>query len=167
MGEGPANLDMLYTLALMPDYNMIVETGVSYGWSSAAVLLALHERGEGKLCSVDMPPTLGDNTEIQGIAVDPELKDRWSLYRLPDINGLPRAITELGGTIDLAHYDSDKTYRGREFGYNLIWKHLRKGGLLISDDIEDNLGFKNFVEKERAEFAVIDFDYKYIGIIKK
>ena len=167
MGEGPANMDMLYTLARLPDCNRIVETGVSYGWSSAAVLLALHEREEGKLCSVDMPLALNDNSEIQGIAIDPELKNRWSLYCLPDVSGLPRAIAKLGGAIDLAHYDSDKTYWGRQFGYNLIWQHLREGGLLISDDIEDNLFFKTFVEKERADFAVIDFDYKYIGVIKK
>ena len=67
----------------------------------------------------------------------------------------------------LAHYDSDKSIRGREYGYELLWNGLRKGGILISDDIENNLSFSRFVESKESRFTVIKKDNKYIGIVIK
>ena len=35
------------------------------------------------------------------------------------------------------------------------------------DDINDNLFFKNFVEKEKLEFNVLEFQGQYIGLVEK
>jgi hypothetical protein len=37
----------------------------------------------------------------------------------------------------------------------------------MSDDIQDNLAFKEFVELKNVNFAVTKHNEKYIGIIKK
>ena len=66
--------------------------------------------------------------------------------RRPDRDALPRVLRELG-EIDLAHYDSDKSSRGRAFAYELLWSSLRPGGMLMSDDIGDNFAFRDFAQK--------------------
>ena len=48
-----------------------------------------------------------------------------------------------------------------------FWKGLRKGGILISDDIEDNLSFSRFVKRKKSKFAVIQNNNKYIGLAIK
>ena len=32
---------------------------------------------------------------------------------------------------DFCHYDSDKSYQGRMFAYNKIWKNLKKKGIFF------------------------------------
>ena len=35
---------------------------------------------------------------------------------------------------------------------------------MIFDDIQDNLHFKNFIEKTKKEYFVLEFKGKYLGI---
>jgi predicted O-methyltransferase YrrM len=164
---GPGDLRLIYAAARLSDARRAVETGVAYGWSSLAMLAALSENGDGRLASVDMPYAKRDNEPFVGIVVPDALRANWTLIRQPDRNGLQHAIARLGGTIDLAHYDSDKTYRGRQFGYPVMWRALRPGGLFISDDIQDNLAFAHFVERARASYGVVESAGKYVGIALK
>lgn len=142
---GPASLDLLYhlTLALAPA--RVVETGVANGWSSLAVLAALEVLGRGELASVDMPYAKLDNDRWVGVAVPARLRARWQLIRLPDRDGIPVALAR--GPIDLAHYDSDKSVEGREYAYPRLYGSLRPGGLLVSDDVGDNLAFRDFAAR--------------------
>ena len=55
----------------------------------------------------------------------------------------------------------------KKWSQPLIWKYLRKGGVFISDDIEDNLAFKEFVESKNLDFFVLKFEGKYVGVIRK
>ena len=48
-----------------------------------------------------------------------------------------------------------------------INKHFNPNATLIMDDINDNLFFKNFVEKEKLEFKVLEFKGQYVGLIEK
>ena len=72
--------------------------------------------------------------------------------------------------IDLCHYDSDKSYEGRLRAYSLLWAGLKLGGLLISDDIQDNLAFAHF-SRMTAGKPVVTTDQtgseKFIGILAK
>jgi predicted O-methyltransferase YrrM len=164
---GPGDLRLIYAAARLSDARRAVETGVAYGWSSLAMLAALSENGDGRLASVDMPYAKRDNEPFVGIVVPDALRANWTLIRQPDRNGLQHAIARLGGTIDLAHYDSDKTYYGRSFAYPLIWKALRSGGVFISDDIQDNMRFAEFVAEHGVGFAVTECAGKYVGICRK
>ena len=83
-----------------------------------------------------MPMLKQTDYELIGVAVEPTLKDFWTLKREPDRFGLPRAIASMQGSLELVHYDSDKSYHGRKWSQEIIWKSLKKGGIFISDDIE-------------------------------
>ena len=85
---------------------------------------------------------------------------------MPDRQGLPRAL-RAGQPIDLAHYDSDKSYHGRSFAYNTIWDSMSTGAILVSDDISDNLAFKEFAEGVGRTPIVVKWNRKYQGIVIK
>ena len=164
---GPGDINLLYAATRLSGARRVVETGVAYGWSSLAILAALNGREGTKLVSVDMPYPKMNNEDFVGIVVPEALRGRWQLMREPDRNGLVKAIAHLGGEIDLCHYDSDKSYWGRQFGYRLMWNALRSGGVFISDDIQDNMAFKEFVKTRSLPFAVTEYEQKYVGILRK
>ena len=85
----------------------------------------------------------------------------------PDKFCLPTALKKLNYILDLAHYDSDKSYYGRRWSQPIIWKYIRKGGIFISDDIEDNSAFREFVTENQLEFSVLEFEGKYVGVLQK
>jgi len=163
---GPGHTNLIYTICERLDINNAIETGVAYGWSSAAILQSLSKKN-GKLISIDMPMLKQTDYELIGVAVDSKMHDFWELKREPDRYGLPRAINSMRGSLELVHYDSDKSYHGRKWSQELIWKSLAKGGIFISDDIEDNTAFMEFVKKHKLSFNVLEFENKYVGVIKK
>lgn len=164
---GPGDIDLLYAAVLLGGAQKLVETGVAYGWSSLALLAALDAQGAGALTSVDMPYPKMNNEAWVGVAVPQRLRSRWTLVRQPDRFGLGKAIALHGGTIDLCHYDSDKSYPGRDYGYALMWRALRSGGIFISDDIQDNLAFRDLIARLNVSFAVTEYQGKYVGIACK
>ena len=143
---GPADVDLLYNLVRHLPAVRVLETGVANGWSSLAVLAAMEDRGRGELVSTDMPYAKMNNEAWVGCAVQESLRHRWTLYRLPDRDGLPKALKKLG-SLDLAHHDSDKSYGGRMYVYEACWPAIRAGGALLSDDIEDNFAFRDFAKR--------------------
>lgn len=145
---GPGDLDLIYHLAEHAEARRVVETGVAYGWSTLALLLSMRNRDEGTLVSTDLPYLGRGNDDFVGIVVPQALRERWTLVRLPDKDGLPRALGAFDGPLDLCHYDSDKSYEGRLWGYDRLWNALRPGGLLISDDISDNGAFRDFCARQ-------------------
>ena len=102
----------------------------------------------------DLPLLELHNDQYVGIAVPTELKAPWHLYRMADREGLP-IILKSHPAIDLAYYDSDKSEEGRAFSYETLWKALRSGGLLISDDISDNMAFARFCQKINIDPVVV------------
>jgi len=164
---GAGEVDLLYHLCLHLQAERVVETGVAHGWSSLVILLALDRMGRGSLVSTDMPYALRRNDRYIGCVVPESLRDRWKLIRLPDRDALPKVLREWPA-IDLAHYDSDKSDRGRAWGYERLWSALRPGGFLISDDIHDNLAFRVFSEKTgRKPWVLPARGGAYIGILRK
>ena len=163
---GAANLDLLYHLVVGLEARRVLETGVAYGWSSLAILLAQQALGGGKLASTDMPYPRADNERFVGCVVPEALRDSWTLIRHPDRPGLGRAIRSLG-RVDLAHYDSDKTYAGQSWAYPRIWEALRPGGVMVSDDIHYQTAFRDFAARSGASPLVVDLEGKLIGILTK
>ena len=163
---GAGALDLLYNITLYCKATNVLETGVSYGLSSLAFLLASREQN-GKLYSVDMPyPKMG-NEDFVGIAVPKNLMDNWILFRVPDRVGIPKAIKASKGKFDLVHYDSDKSYSGRKWAYPLIWDSLKEGGYFISDDIQDNTAFIEFCVSKKLDSIIVESQGKYVGIALK
>ena len=167
MGGG-ANLPLLYELCEQTKAMRVLETGVAAGWSTLAILLSLKKRPGARLDSVDMPylGRLGDDDV--GIAVPDHLKSHWTLHRFPDRQALPKILRN-GHEFDLVHYDSDKSYQGRSWAYRAIWAHVRAGGVFVSDDIQDNMAFADFVRDLKLEPWVLrdPKEEKYAGILRK
>lgn len=143
---GPGHVDLLYHACLHLRPDRVVETGVALGWSTLAILLAMEKNGRGVLKSVDMPYPGRSNDPYVGCVLPDELRRRWTLLRGADRDVLPKIVREWG-EIDLVHYDSDKSPQGRAFAFGLLWSVLRPGGLLISDDVHQNLGFRDFAAR--------------------
>lgn len=168
---GPGDLNLLYHLVKRTQAARVIETGVAYGWSSLAILLALEKNPDALLISSDMPYVQDKNDAYVGCVVyKGEWRRKWDLVRKSDRQAIPYAIKKLG-TIDLCHYDSDKSYRGRAWAYPKLWAALRPGGLFISDDVGDNLGFRDFSAQVGIEPIVVlvknERYAKFVGIIRK
>jgi predicted O-methyltransferase YrrM len=165
-GAGATNV--IYTLCENLRATRVIETGVSCGWSSLAILLSLRNRPDARLYSIDLPNF--DHRPRKhwiGAAVPQELRNQWVLYRMADREGLPRALRN-AGTLDFAHYDSDKSREGRLFAYPRLWEALKPGGILMSDDIQDNMGFAEFCASRGLKPCVIHKDLTfYAGIVRK
>ena len=78
------------------------------------------------------------------------------------------AIAQLR-TIDMCHYDSDKSYEGRMWAYPRLWEALRDGGVFISDDVNDNQAFRDFCESVGVQPYIMAKanSSHYVGIIIK
>lgn len=163
---GPGDLRLLFHCAELLSAQNVIETGVAYGWSSLALLLSLQGRPAARLVSVDMPYVGLDNESHVGCVVPARLKAVWTLIRRADRQGIPQAL-RLMPRIDMCHYDSDKSYDGRMWAYPLLWNALRPGGIFISDDIGDNLAFRDFAHRISAKPIVIGLDGKYVGVLLK
>jgi len=165
MGGG-SDLALLFYLAEHTKAQRVIETGVAYGWSSLAFLLSLQQREKSLLISTDKPyPGVG-NEKFVGCVVPPQFQQQWTIFREADRTGLVKALAS-AGTIDLCHYDSDKSYAGRIWAYPLLWNALRSGGIFISDDIGDNLAFKDFSEKINQLPIVVQSGNRFIGVVVK
>jgi len=164
---GPAHINLLYNCVKLLKANSVIETGVAYGWSSLGILKALSENKKGILYSIDMPYPTKNNEDYVGIVVPKYLKNYWHIIRRPDRPGIKKALRLVKGQLDLCHYDSDKSWWGRNYAYPILWEALKSGGLFISDDIKDNLYFSYFVKSRSLKYAVINYKGKFIGLIRK
>jgi hypothetical protein len=164
---GSADLTLLFGCAELLAARRVLETGVAYGWSTLAILASLRNRRDAVLQSVDMPYVKRNNDPYVGVAVPPSLRPQWHLHRMADRQGIPRALTQLDGTIDMCHYDSDKTYSGRRWAYPVLWTALRSGGLLISDDVGDNLAFREFSDDLGVSPLVVRAEGRFAGVLRK
>ena len=164
---GRGNFILLYFLIRKFKLHNIVETGVAAGWSSLAILRALKKNGNGHLYSSDFPYFRLENPEkfIGYLAKNEINKNNWFLDIRGDDKALPEITKQIGNkNIDLFHYDSDKSYSGRSNALKLIGSKLSFKTIIIFDDIQNNLHFKDYVEKNNLNFHVIEFDGKFVGI---
>jgi len=172
---GSASYDLLYfyTRHLQPE--IVVETGVSAGWSSRSILDALNKNEAGHLYSNDLPylersmiqerHDVYPDVDDVGVLVSENQKSRWELTLGPDRENLPKILSNID-SVDLVHYDSDKTYKGRKFAMEAVRDKLHSSSVVIMDDITDNTFFRDFVSKNSMEYYVIESERggKYVGI---
>ncbi len=167
---GAGNLDLAYQLAEFCQATRVIETGVSYGWSSLAFLLSLKGREGSLLISTDLPYIFKDSEKYVGCVVPAELRPYWKILPFSDREALPKALEALP-TIDLCHYDSDKSYDGRMWAYPKLWGALRSGGFFISDDVDDDFGFRDFCNSIGQTPLIVktptESGAKYVGVLVK
>ena len=162
---GAGALELIFYASEFTSAKNVLETGVAYGWSSLAALLSLQKRN-GTLYSSDMPYLGQNGDQFVGVIVPEKLKKLWRLFRFADKESLPKIFSE-NDIFDVIHYDSDKSYDGRVWAYNELYKHLRKGGVFLSDDIGDNSAYQDFCEINNIESTVVEFKGKFVGVFIK
>ena len=163
---GGGNYILLYFLIRKFKPLNIVETGVGAGWTSLAILRAIKKNGKGFLYSSDFPYFRLENPEkyIGYLAKYESNKDNWFLDIRGDDIALPKIVKRLDNNIDLFHYDSDKSYSGRDSALKILSSKIDSKTIIIFDDIQNNLHFKDYVKKNKKDFRVYKFEGKYIGI---
>lgn len=162
---GAGALELIYYACEFTRAQYVLETGVAYGWSSLAALLSLEKRG-GTLYSSDMPYLAQDGDQYVGCVVPEQLQNHWKLFRFADKESLPKIFAE-NPSPDVFHYDSDKSYNGRMWAYDEVYKRLKPGAVFISDDIGDNSAYQDFCEKNKIQTTVVQYEGKYIGVFVK
>jgi predicted O-methyltransferase YrrM len=157
----------LYRLLRDVRPRVAVETGVCNGVSTAFLLLALGDNGEGELHSIDLPEVAGEKYEQgtfwdgKGGAVIPpgkepgwmvpvELRDRWHLVLGRSQDELPPLLERLGA-IDFFMHDSEHSYECMSFEFRAAWKALREGGVLVADDVNVNTAWDEFTREVGRE----------------
>ena len=165
---GAGNYILLYFLICKIKPFNIVETGVAAGWSSLFILRALKKNSKGHLYSSDFPYFRLKNPEqyIGYLAQNENNKENWFLDIRGDDVALPEIVKKLNNkSIDLFHYDSDKSYSGRENALKVLNANINSKTVIIFDDIQNNLHFRDFVKKNKSFFCVLEFESKFIGIV--
>lgn len=146
---------------------ILVETGVCNGVSTAFILLALHNNSSGQLYSIDLPEI--DSVDYQedtfwkgkGGSIIPKnqesgwiipnyLRKRWKLILGKSQEKLSPLLEELG-PIDFFMHDSEHSYECMMFEFTQAFRALKISGILVSDDIVWNHSFYDFCKRQGRE----------------
>ncbi len=159
---GWAEVARLYALIRKRRPSVLVETGVCNGVSSAVILQALEQNGEGDLYSIDLP----EHTETSypadtfwegkkgaavpkgkqpGWIVPDSLRGRWELT-LGRTQDVLEPLLDRLGEIDFFLHDSEHSYECMSFELSAAHARLRPGGILASDDTNWNRAFQEIIE---------------------
>lgn len=146
----PHSTDIFYVLIRALDPDLVVETGVAAGNTSALILAALNRNNRGRLYSFDLPsdnvPEMDLNVSKNeiGSLIPDHYKDRWNLTVGDATYELPAKLR--GMVIDVFFHDSEHSYDHMNYEYAFAAKHVRRGGLVISDDVSVNPAFFRYFE---------------------
>ena len=168
-----------YVLCRLSQPSVVVETGVWYGVSSAFILEAFQANGKGELHSIDLPNARyvredGDETTDAvgnpgntGRLVPAHLRHRWHLILGRAQKRLSPLLESLS-EIDMFVHDGEHTFKAMMLEFDVAYRFLKGGGILISDDIHFNNAFPQFVQKTDCESMVFQRRRnQYMGVIIK
>jgi len=148
--------ELVYVLTRHFRPEIVVETGVFDGQSTAAFLLAMHDNQRGTLFSIDLPafePIQGSTHRMLESALPPGCEPGWVIpdylrnrheLLLGDSKQLLPQTLEKCREVDFFIHDSLHTLEHQLFEYRAAWPYIREGGLLLSDDIHWNAAFHRF-----------------------
>lgn len=171
-GEIPAIFDagdglaaLCYSLVRLVRPRVVVETGVARGITSYYILRALERNGEGHLFSIDFRGLRPGKEQEVGAAVAPSLRDGlWTLLTGPGVSEMRKLRTEIA-QIDLFLHDSSHRYRNQLAEYRIALDWLGDGGILISDDVENDALVDAAEEFEARALVIRQEKPGYIGVI--
>ncbi|MEW6603515.1 MAG: class I SAM-dependent methyltransferase [Thermoproteota archaeon] len=168
-----ASPEILYVICRILKPNIVVETGVASGLSSAYILKALSMNSKGKLISIDMPNYEEELVKVSsdyldtpqaiipkdketGWVVPKNLRNRWTL-KIGLVRETLIPALEEAGEIDIFLHDSEHSYENMMFEFENAWSHLKNGGVLLSHDITWNTSFMDFARKVNRRYTTLFF----------
>lgn len=153
---------VIYAIVRALKPKIFVETGVQTGVSTYFILSAMERNGYGMLHSIDIQETLPDGNKI-GWLVPDELKHRWNFSLGDSKEVVPKMLSEVK-IVDIFMHDSLHTYEHMSFEFRTAWEYLREGGVLITDDIDQNRSFEDFIKwKNPSRIAT----FGLLGVLRK
>lgn len=168
----------LYSIVRITKPDVVIETGVGPGGSSAIILNALNKNKKGHLYSIDLPgydsviyPKIGRHFNIHvppgyevGWLVPLWLRNRWTLILGDSKEKLPELLNNIS-SVDIFLHDSLHTDEHITFELTTVLPKMSEKGLLLADDVNDywSLAFINFCIDHSFPYTVIG---KRLGIAK-
>ncbi len=143
---------LCYVLCRALQPNTVVETGVAYGVTSAAILAALHKNRKGELHSVDLPP-IADRafgTHI-GIMVPPGYRDRWHLHVGASKRILPALLATSVPLVDMFVHDSANISKIQTMEMAAVWPHMPSSCAMVVNAIQGKTAFVEFVRNRNID----------------
>jgi predicted O-methyltransferase YrrM len=140
-GRGPMGdeVELLYLCVRAVKPELVVETGVGAGFSTAYILEALERNNYGKLYSIDF----FEDGEQCGWIIPAYLKHRWKLIKGLSGEALDPLLDQLG-PIDVFIHDSDHSYENMMCEFRTVWPFLRKEGVFLAHDVGRNEALFDF-----------------------
>lgn len=155
---------MCYLLARATRPEVVVETGVAFGVTTAFLLQALERNGRGVLHSIDRPPPGAGADRWVGALVPADLRGRWTLHRGASLRVLPDLLPRLG-PVSLFLHDSRHTYRNILGELECIGRHLAPGAVVLVDDIERNVAFERWTSRRSVRFKGVVAESEKQGLL--
>ena len=159
----------LYALCKIVKPDLVVETGVAYGISSAYILQALAENDKGTLYSIDNVFKPWESLEMIGNAIPSKIQDRWKLIIGTSSEKFDDLFQSLE-KVDIFLHDSLHTYKNMLLEFQTAWPFIKNSGFLLSDDVIDNNAFLEFYLANKGHPILLENtenDKTTMGIIRK
>jgi predicted O-methyltransferase YrrM len=149
--------DLCYAVCRAVKPQIVLETGVAYGVTSAYILQAMAVNQTGTLHSIDLPPVAAldlSKESFVGILIPQRLRDRWRLHRGTSARILPKLLPELG-QVDMAVLDSRFTYEVKFEEMRMLEPVLARSSVLISDDVDRSPAFEDWISMSEPLFSAV------------
>ena len=135
--------------------SVVVETGVSQGLSSAAMLAAMRLNGHGELFSIDIKPL----AEL-GSVVPSELRDRWHLLSGDSVPTLRQLLPTLE---DVGIFVHDSLHTKENMLEEFALAEKAGAPVIVADNIELNRAFMDFFESDPNWMTQrVPYHYRYV-----
>ena len=140
-----------YLICRLVQPEVVVETGVAYGVTSAFILKAMEVNGRGTLFSIDLPASVrADASQYVGHLIPADLRPRWKLT-IGASRRVLRPLLQEVGTPDIFLHDSLHTYRNMRYEFASI----KRPRVILSDDIEGNAAFQDLIGGSSPVYAAV------------
>ena len=167
--------ELIYAVVRHRQPDIVVETGVCNGLSSAIILKAMATNNHGRLHSIDLPeftdPKLNSEEFWEGKAgaaipagkrpgwlVEDQYAGRWKLTLGRSQDVLQPLLDDIG-PIDIFIHDSEHSFANQILEFNAGFRALKSGGVLIATDINWTSAFSEFhasIQSTGAKVAFVD-----------
>ena len=160
---------LIYAIIRLRKPDVVVETGIGPGATSALILNALSRNSKGTLYSIDLPghdaivyPNLGRPYNLHvppgysvGWMVPEWLKSRWRVIIGDAQEELPRLVSGL--RIGVFLHDSLHTDDHVKFELETVLPSMEPDGLLLADDVNEgwSLAFVHWCNQREHPFIVL------------
>lgn len=152
----PRTEQLLFHLVRAHRPNVVVETGIANGRSSAIILAAMDINSAGTLHSIDVNHDVG--------ALVPDQHPRWVKHIRDGSSEALVDVLENTGPVDIFIHDSDHSYQAQLVEFEIADRYGSSRFLLASDDVNWSYAFLDHCTTRRLSSVVLSDVNKCFGL---